>query len=272
MNHLKFREESIASIPPNPKLLGLVVLEISPTDLCNRTCSFCPRHDPDIYPNQNLNMSVETARVLSEQLKANSFAGYICIAGYGEPLLNPRINEVISELNYHYLELITNGDPILKGKFTIPELMEAGISRILLSDYDNNPELKTLAETYKNVRVRHYIDDGKDHFDDYSFSNRAGALWSIDEPIQRACYIPSYKAMVEWNGDVLLCSHDWSKKTVFGNVHEKDISEIWMSEPFANMRRELFKGNRHKFDACSKCTVNGTIMGKMYADYWMQGE
>lgn len=269
MNHLKFREESITNIAPNPALLGLVVLEISPTDLCNRTCSFCPRHDASIYPNQNLNMSVETARLLSSQLKDNNFAGYICIAGYGEPLLNPRINEVISELNYHYLELITNADPILKGKYNIPDLMGAGISRVLISDYDNNPELLALASVYPNVRVRHYIDDGKDHYADYSFSNRAGALWSIDKPIQRPCYIPSYKAMVEWNGDVLLCSHDWSKKTVFGNIHEQDISTIWMSDSFATMRRELFSGNRYKFDACSKCTVRGDIMGKKYADYWM---
>ncbi len=268
MNHLKFREQSITNIAPNPNLLGLVVLEISPTDLCNRTCSFCPRYNPDVYPNSNKHMSVETAKLLSKQLQDNNFAGYICIAGYGEPLLNPNIISIIKELNYHYLELITNADPILKNKFNIEQLLESGISRILISDYDDNSNLTTIAESYTNVRIRKYIDDGKDHYNDYSFSNRAGKLWSIQEPIQRPCYIPSYKAMVEWNGDVLLCSHDWDKKLIFGNIHEQDISSIWMSESFSSMRKELIQGNRYKFKECSKCTVNGTIMGKQYADYW----
>lgn len=268
MNHIKFREESITNIKPNPNLLGLVVLEISPTDLCNRTCSFCPRHNPSIYPNNNKHMSIDTAKLLNQQLKDSNFAGYICIAGYGEPLLNPAIASIIKELNYHYLELITNADPILKNKFNIPDLLALGISRILISDYDDNKNLADLASTYANVRIRRYIDDGADHYADYNFSNRAGTLWSIDKPIQRPCYIPSYKAMVDWNGDVLLCSHDWNKKLIFGNINEQTISSIWMSDSFVAMRKELIAGNRFKFKECANCNVNGTIMGKQYADYW----
>ena len=32
-------------------------IDISLTELCNRVCSFCPRADPDFYPNQNLHAS-----------------------------------------------------------------------------------------------------------------------------------------------------------------------------------------------------------------------
>ena len=269
MSYLKLREQSIGSIKPNPKLLGLAIIEISPTDLCTRTCSFCPRHNPETYPNKNLHMTVDTAKLLREQLIVSSFTGLISLAGYGEPLLNSNIKHIIKELNVFNIELITNADPILKQKFTIAELLDCGVSSILISDYDNNPALTTLTEPYKNVIVRHYTDDGKDHLKEYSFSNRAGLVKSLDKPIQRPCYIPSYKAIIDWNGDVLLCSNDWRKNTVFGNIHSNNISAIWMSDAFANIRRELYLGNRSKFSSCSKCDVLGDIMGKNYAEYWV---
>lgn len=270
MNSLKFREQSIGDIKPNPLLLGLVVVEINPTELCNRTCTFCPRSDSSIYPNQNKHMSIETASLLKEQLRVNNFEGYVCVAGYGEPLLTINILDIIKELSYHYIELITNGDNILKNKFTIEQLFSSGVSRILISDYDNNEQLHVLETQYKNIKVRKYLDDGKDHFSEYNFSNRGGTLWSLNSPISRSCYIPSYKAMIDWNGDVLLCSHDWVKKRIFGNIHNRGISEIWSSPEFIETRIALINGDRHKYSPCNNCSVNGTIMGKKYADYWIK--
>jgi len=269
MNHLEFRKNSIDGVKPNPKLLGLAVVEVNPTELCNRTCSFCPRHDPAIYPNRNLHMSIDTARRLNEQLITNNFNGYICIAGYGEPLLNPNIRSIINELKDQTLELITNADPILKGKFTVDELLQMGVDRILISDYDSNEALKELERQYPQVRVRRYIDDGEDRYEEYGFNNRAGTMFSVDAPIARPCYIPSYKAMVDWNGNILLCSHDWSKKYVFGNILEQDVSDIWMSQAFIRHRVELSRGNRHMFESCAKCNVKGDIMGEQYADMFI---
>ena len=64
----------------NEQLLGLATVEINPTELCNRTCSFCPRVDPAIYPNRNLHMSVETAETLSKQLLDVNYSGDIPVS------------------------------------------------------------------------------------------------------------------------------------------------------------------------------------------------
>ena len=268
ISHIDFRRKTMEGVIENPKLLGLVVVEVNPTELCNRTCSFCPRHDSMVYPNRNLNMSIETARLLDDQLKTNQFGGYICIAGSGEPLLNPNINSVIEELSDHYLELITNADPILKRKHNVDDLISHGIDRILISDYDNNPEL--LAYVSEKVFIRNSVDDGQDNYEKYGFNNRAGAMFSIDKPIQRPCYIPAYKVFVDWNGDVLLCSHDWSKKTIFGNIHQNDISEIWNSSDFVKLRLDLISGNRHLHKPCAGCNVKGNILGEEYANLWIR--
>jgi 2-iminoacetate synthase ThiH len=36
----------------NP-LDSILTVEINTTELCNRTCVFCPRNDPEVYPNRN---------------------------------------------------------------------------------------------------------------------------------------------------------------------------------------------------------------------------
>lgn len=268
MEHIDFRKSSIANIPRNDRLLGLAVVEINPTELCNRTCSFCPRSDASVYPNRNLNMARSTAERLNSQLKANGFQGYICIAGYGEPLLNPNILNIITALSEHSIELITNADPILKGKHDIQALIDAGVNRIMISDYDSNPELDKLAAEWPVIRIRRFVDDGLDHYEEYGFNNRAGSMFGISEPVTRPCYIPAYKTMIDWNGDVLLCSHNWSKDISFGNIKISDISEIWNSMKFVDMRKELIVGNRSLYDACSKCNVKGDIMGREYAELW----
>lgn len=264
IKHLDFRKQSISGVARNDALLGLAIVEINPTELCNRTCSFCPRSDT--YPNRNLNMSVDTAILLDQQLKQFNFGGYVCVAGYGEPLLNPNIIDVILALSDHTIELITNADPILKNKHNIETLISSGVDRILISDYDSNPQLKQLEN--EKVRIRRYIDDGLDHFEEYGFNNRAGAMFSIASPIVRPCYIPSYKVMIDWDGTVLLCSHNWQKNISFGNIHEADISSIWNSDKFVSARRELIAGNRAALSACANCSVLGNIMGEEYAKLW----
>ena len=98
--HIAYRRERYTEADiHNPLLLGLATVEINPTELCNRTCSFCPRSDPEVYPNRKLHMTIELADMLSEQLHEAHFTGDIHITGWGEPLLNPDILEIISKFS-----------------------------------------------------------------------------------------------------------------------------------------------------------------------------
>ena len=35
---------------------------------------------------------------------------------------------------------------------------------------------------------------------------------------------------MDYNGDVLMCSHDWGKKNILGNLNRSDFIEIWTSQ------------------------------------------
>ena len=69
----------------NQTLPGLATVEINITELCNRTCSFCPRHDPEVYPNQKLFMDLSTVVNLTHALRDANWHGDIHITGFGEP-------------------------------------------------------------------------------------------------------------------------------------------------------------------------------------------
>jgi radical SAM protein with 4Fe4S-binding SPASM domain len=262
--HLEFRRASLGNIN-NAKLLGLAAVDINLTELCNRTCSFCPRHDPKLYPNLNIHITLETVQTLVSQLQASNFTGYIILSGFSEPTLHTAILQIISTLSVFTVEMITNGDTILSNKYSISDFFNAGLTRLIINDYDNNPDIQQLAAT--NIHIRNNYDDGQDNFETYGFNNRGGLLWS--ETVTSPCYIPAYRAMIDTNGDVLLCSHDWKKSKRFGNILKQDFNDIWMSDEFTNVRKQLILGNRNVSDSCKNCSVVGTLMGKQYADLWI---
>ena len=55
-------------------------VELNVNELCNRTCIFCPRHDPKVYPNQNLHMSLDLADEIANQLSDVNFDGIVNIS------------------------------------------------------------------------------------------------------------------------------------------------------------------------------------------------
>ena len=69
---------------------SILTVEINTTELCNRTCVFCPRHDPTVFPNRNLHLTIKGARTIAEELGENQYSGKISFSGFGENLLNPK--------------------------------------------------------------------------------------------------------------------------------------------------------------------------------------
>ena len=74
---------------------SILTVEINTTELCNRTCVFCPRHDSSVYPNRNLHLSVKGAGIIAEELSNNSYQGKISFSGFSENLLNPDFLEIV---------------------------------------------------------------------------------------------------------------------------------------------------------------------------------
>ena len=91
----------------------------------------------------------------------------------------------------------------------------------------------------------------------------------LDSPMNMPCYYTHYRMMVDHNGDVLLCPHDWGKKLIAGNLKKEHIIAIWMGERLSQIRERLGRGDR-TFAPCNVCDVNGTLQGGEHFKAWQK--
>lgn len=251
-------------------------IELNITELCNRECSFCPRAHG--YPNLNLNMSVETAKVIREQAKG--FVDTIHIVGRGEPLLHPDICSIILVLAQDFkIRIMTNGDHLHKHIDELHDLLDlnSGKHRITISLYDGEEqyeEMKSLYEKYDNISYYKTYDTGQGTSDSvfnqkHYITNRAGALYTSksNEP----CYIPLNRMFIDWDGSVNLCCHDWTEKATYGNIHDKNIKDIYrfITNKYG---KELIQGNRTCTRQCSSCDVSSDDPLKFVYEDWIENQ
>lgn len=231
-----------------PELLGLVSIVISPTDLCNRTCEFCP-HSMG-FPNKKNYMKVHLAEILAKELAYYKWDGVISVSGYGEPLLHPNIGSIIKQFTSKGIStrLITSGDRILNGKFTSEEIDSWGLLSIKIDCYDGQNDVDKMNEILKDLKTYKRITTGPT-----DLSNRAGYLWFANN-IKKPCYQPALKSIVDWDGNVYICCEDWSKEISFGSIYEKTFSSIWLSEDLNYVRQNLLNGIR-TFPTCQNCNL-----------------
>ena len=260
----------------NKQFPGLATIELNITELCNRTCSFCPRHDPQVYPNQKLFMELDTVATLTSQLKSAAWHGDIHITGFGEPHTHPQLREIISILREAnvYIEVTTNGDRLIDTDIDYSlSMFKAGLDMLTVDCYDGKEQylerenkMLNVFQDVHNYRLRNHYDTGnpEDLIAEYGFNNRAGAMGG--NGIQGQCYLPFYKAFVDWDGEVRLCCNDWHRKAgTMGNILDIGFSECWKGQKLQMIRKHLSRGQRG--GACSSCNINGKKFGKESYDF-----
>ena len=107
-------------------------IELSIIDVCNRTCSFCPKSDPKIAPDTYQKMQMSLINKLANELKEIGYKGSVVLCGYGEPMLHKDINIICKRLSeVSYVEVVTNGDTLSPKK--IKELYQNNVNKLLVS-------------------------------------------------------------------------------------------------------------------------------------------
>ena len=256
-------------------------IEISESGTCNRSCSFCPRSSIGFEDKKEF-ITNELHQKLCSQLKELNYEGTIRYSGFVEPLIDKNIFNLIdmarSYLPKANIEMVTNGDPLNLKRLN--RLFEVGLNKILISAYDSKEDadkleslckLANLNENQYIVRHRYYSED-KDF--GITLSNRAGLMdnaefkiESLKEPLKKPCYIPSYTFFLDYQGDVLICPHDWGKKIILGNLNKENFLDIWFNKKSMQVRKMLNSSNRN-FKPCNVCDVIGTLMGEKNSSYF----
>lgn len=243
----------------------LHTIDINSTELCNRTCEFCPRHG-NVYENQNLHMSLETASKLGKHLSDIKYKNQIQFGGQCEPLLTRNFNEIVRTLkdyipynqNFH---LTTNGDRLTDK--SVSELIEAGINHINVSCYDGPEQYEKFNKMLQgklSFTLKKFWFSASVNWGLPAISNRAGKLFEIKKAVDKKCNLPFYSCNIDWNGNVYLCVHDWNKQQIFGNVHYSSLKDIWVNDKFTEYRKMLISESR-SCKPCNGCDVSGDYYG-----------
>ena len=256
-------------------------IEISESGTCNRKCSFCPRSAKDFIDKKEF-IKNELHEKMCSELKNYNYKGTIRYSGFVEPLLDKNIFNLIKMARDYLpdcnIEIVTNGDPLNLER--LKRLFTSGLNKILISAYDGKKEAIDLENLCLKANlnqdqyiVRHrYLSENEDF--GITLSNRSGLMENAEyqiknllSPLKNPCFIPSYTFFLDYQGDVLMCPHDWGKKLILGNLKKEKLVDIWFSKKSMRLRKMLNKSNRN-FAPCNVCDVDGTMMGETNSKFF----
>lgn len=228
-------------------------VEVETSSRCNRACDYCP---VAVRPREDHLLEPELYRHLVDQLAELRFAGRFSPHFFGEPLLDPRLPELLAytraRLPRASLVVYTNGDALTPKK--AQELLDAGVDLFLVTFEAG--ESKAFADTRRALDrwtllrrfvVRHFQDDVPEPF------NRGGTvLFPGRERHQPACLLPASALVVDAWGKVKLCANDYDGTVEWGDLHHERLMDVWHKPGFVKLRRELLEGRFEK-PVCRVC-------------------
>ena len=250
-------------------------IELSIIDVCNRSCSFCPKSDPKVAPDTYQKMQMNLINKLAQELKEIDYKGSVVLCGYGEPMLHKNINIISKKLSeVAYVEIVTNGDTLSSKQ--IKDLYINNVNKLLISMYDGEHQRKKFQEMVEQSKVPkdfvilrdRWYDEKKDY--GLKLTNRGGTINVGDQEEVgkfKKCFYPSYQFLIDWNGDIFLCPQDWQRRVTMGNMMQEHIFDIWTNKIMTKYRKNLINGKRDD-SPCSMCNAEGTILGKNHANEW----
>lgn len=254
--------------------LKTVVINVS--NVCNLKCPYCPNRE-DSFRKSNLYygdyMSIKTIKKIKESLDKINYTGEVSITGFGEPLLNPHIDEILKIMEKYKPNLLTNGTIIYDGKSNYALLKNASHPIVTLHNEEAYGgkygliALKgyfTLLELGDDIEIRNH--DTNDENNTLIANNRGGVLDDIESTPKRHCYYPFYEIFIDIDGSYLVCAHDWNRRSRIKRVdiYHMDIEEYFLDKysPIQVYREEIKNNHRDMIIPCKLCNADGEIEGE----------
>ena len=231
-------------------------IEIEINHGCNKTCSYCPVSTLERI--EKGHMSLEIYEEIISQLKDLNYEGRISYDFYNEPMLSPNLEKYVkmakTALPKTNIELYSNGTLLSLERFQ--RLDTAGVDKFIITKHEGAGAF-IFEETMTKLSPQEMSKLQYRSFAELRLTNRGGVLPHVPherEAVSLPCMIPSMMLTITVNGNVVPCFEDFYQKNQMGNIMEKKLKDIWLSENYISFRKKLFFGKRAEFEACKSCS------------------
>ena len=256
------------------------------TDHCNASCIMCPRDKHDrphgIMDQAKYERSIDEVVALGAQR--------VVLTGFGEPLLDKRLEEKIAYAASKGLRtyIITNGSAITQKR--AKGLIDAGLDEMRVSFYGMKPEtynavMRGLEYEKTRDNLLHFLslkgktkvqlsylvfDENEEDIEEFK------AFWEpkvdyieIWKPHnfgdgreyrvrfgekKKSCGRPEHGPLqIQWNGEVIPCCYDYNNQIILGNAFETPVLDVLYGDKYNDLRDAHEKGEFHRFPYCDQC-------------------
>ena len=270
-------------------------LQIEPTSICNYRCTFCYQTDNEFNKRSTGfmgHMKLETFKLLVDQAEGN--IEFISLASRGEPLLCPDIKEMLAYTRDKFLNLKINTNASLLDEQISHSILTSGVKTLVFSADAADENLysklrvngkldKILAniKRFQEIRIKNYPKSkiitrvsgvkisNQQNLDDMekfwgSFVDQVAFVdyvpWenvyqSKYSEIQTPCSDLWRRMFVWWDGKVNPCDVDYKSELSSGDIKNHNISELWKSNNYINLRKKHIENLRTTVSPCNKCVV-----------------
>lgn len=256
-------KDMVEGIEPKEQFDCLRAVEVNLSNVCNMRCSFCPQSQGWTTTAPKF-MPLDTAKEIANQLHQNNFKGYLCVAGWGEPSLNPDFENIIDLFKDFQPQVITNGRTL--DRETWKRICDKVQVKISVHDWDN---LEYYKEKFADTNVwfrNHDVNNPQ-----MNLYNRAGYMSEPEEKIYRQCYLMFYKVTIDTDGNYYQCEADWARKSKSNyNLFNTTIFDYFTK--IVNEKRKLMltENGRQNFECCKTCDINGLLVGEKFVRFWKE--
>ena len=268
-------------------------VQIEPTSICNFRCVMCYQADKTFSSKSKGfmgHMNIDLFKKCIDQLEGKVEA--LTFASRGEPTLSKSFKEMIKYTNDKFLGLKINTNASMLNEEMIHLLLSSDIQTIVFSIDSKDKEsyekirvngnfektLKNL-ELFNNIRDKEYNRSDKIvrisgvKINDKQNVNEMKKKWgNIADIIAFTNYTPwesSYdneinnidtpcnelwtRMFIWWDGKVNPCDYDYKSYLSKWNVKNRNISDIWNSFEYNDLRLKHLSNLRNSVEPCKRC-------------------
>ena len=270
-------------------------LQIEPTSICNYRCVFCYQTDNKFNKRSTGfmgHMTLDTFKKIIDQAENN--IEFISLASRGEPLLCPEIKEMLAYTRDKFLNLKINTNASLLDEKMSHAILKSGVKTLVFSadaadetlyrKLRVNGKLEKILENIKKfqeIKIKKYPNSklitrvsGVKVNSQQNLNDMEKYWGGLVDQVAFVDYVPwenVYKSnlskistpcsdlwrrmFVWWDGKVNPCDVDYKSELSSGNILKDNISNLWGSNYYNELRANHMSKLRKKISPCNRCVV-----------------